>query len=251
MIKGYIKENGPAKSGPKAGIGRVFMAVSILLSAFVFTPGVVRSQSITIAGDADQGEQGRWMKAKIDEFSKQTGINVRYIGRPLSTTETLMLWQQDWAAQTVDVDIYLIDVIWPAIAAPHAEDLSKYFTPQEIAEFFPRIVENNTVNGKLVAIPFFTDAGLLYYRSDLLEKYGFKNPPSTWSELQSMAQKIQEGERATDKDFYGFLFQGAAYEGLTCNEPNIQWHDFCGPRRFDHGVEDEARYALTRQGLRP
>jgi ABC-type glycerol-3-phosphate transport system substrate-binding protein len=49
-----------------------------------------------------------------------------------------------------------------------------------------------------------------YYRSDLLEKYGFKNPPSTWSELQSMAQKIQEGERATDKDFYGFLFQGSA-----------------------------------------
>jgi trehalose/maltose transport system substrate-binding protein len=221
MIKRHIKENGPAKSGPQASIGRVFTAVSVLLSAFAFTPGVARSQSITIAGDADQGEQGRWMKAKVEEFSKQTGINIRYIGRPLSTTETLMLWQQDWAAQTPDVDVYLIDVIWPAIAAPHAEDLSKYFTPQEIAEFFPRIVENNTVNGKLVAIPFFTDAGLLYYRSDLLEKYGFKNPPSTWSELQNMAQKIQEGERATDKDFYGFLFQGSAYEGLTCN--GLEW----------------------------
>ena len=221
MIKRYIKENGPAKSGPKARIGRVFMAVSILLSAFVFTPGVARSQSITIAGDADQGEQGRWMKAKIEEFSKQTGIKVRYIGRPLSTTETLMLWQQDWAAQTVDVDVYLIDVIWPAIAAPHAEDLSKYFTPSESGEFFSRIVQNNTVKGKLVAIPFFTDAGLLYYRTDLLEKYGFKNPPNTWSELTQMAQTIQAGERSNDKDFYGFLFQGSAYEGLTCN--GLEW----------------------------
>jgi trehalose/maltose transport system substrate-binding protein len=73
----------------------------------------------------------------------------------------------------------LIDVIWPAIAAPHAVDLNKYFTPQEVGEFFPRIVENNTVKGKLVVIPFFTDAGLLYYRSDLLEKYGFKSPPNT------------------------------------------------------------------------
>ena len=221
MIKRYIKENGLAKSGPKARIGRVFMAVSILLSAFVCTPGVARSQSITIAGDADQGEQGRWMKAKIEEFSKQTGIKVRYIGRPLSTTETLMLWQQDWAAQTVDVDVYLIDVIWPAIAAAHAVDLTQYFTPSETGEFFSRIVQNNTVKGKLVAIPFFTDAGLLYYRTDLLEKYGFKNPPNTWSELTQMAQTIQAGERSNDKDFYGFLFQGSAYEGLTCN--GLEW----------------------------
>src|SRR6266404_4958756 len=94
-----------------------------------------------------------------------------------------MLWQQDWAAHTPDVDIYIIDVIWPAIAAAHAADLTPYFNPKELGEFFPRIVENNAVKGKLVVIPFFTDAGLLYYRTDLLEKYGFKNPPNTWSEL--------------------------------------------------------------------
>ena len=116
-----MKENGPAKPWPKARIGRVFVTVSMILSALVFTPGVLRSQTITIAGDADQGDQGRWMKAKVEEFSKETGIKVRYIGRPLSTTETLMLWQQDWAAQTVDVDVYLIDVIWPAIAAPRID----------------------------------------------------------------------------------------------------------------------------------
>jgi trehalose/maltose transport system substrate-binding protein len=71
-----------------------------------------------------------------------------------------MLWQQDWSAQTPDVDVYIIDVIWPAIAAPHATDLKQYYTPQELRQFFPRIVENNTVDGKLVAIPFFTDAGV-------------------------------------------------------------------------------------------
>ena len=159
MIKQHIIEEGPAKSGPKTGIGRALMAVSILLLVFVSIPGVVRSQTITFAGDADQGDQGRWMKSKVEQWSKETGIPVRYIGRPLSTTETLMLWQQDWAAQTADVDIYLIDVIWPAIAAAHAVDLTQYFTPSETGEFFSRIVQNNTVKGKLVAIPFFTDAG--------------------------------------------------------------------------------------------
>jgi Bacterial extracellular solute-binding protein len=89
-------------------------------------------------------------------------------------------------------------------------DLKQYFTEKELSDFFPRIMTNNTVNGKLVAIPFFTDAGLLYYRTDLLEKYGFKNPPNSWSELQQMAQTIQEDERkAGSADFWGFLWQGA------------------------------------------
>jgi trehalose/maltose transport system substrate-binding protein len=120
------------------------------------------------------------------------------------------------------VDVYIVDVIWPGIAAGHASDLKQYFTEKELGEFFPRIVENNTVQGKLVAVPFFTDAGLLYYRTDLLEKYGFKNPRNSWSELQQMARTIQDGERKSGSpDFWGFMWQGGAYEGLTCN--GLEW----------------------------
>jgi hypothetical protein len=67
MIKGHIVEEGPAQSGLKRGIERALMAVSILLSASVFAPGAVRSQTITFAGDADQGENGRWMRVKAEE----------------------------------------------------------------------------------------------------------------------------------------------------------------------------------------
>jgi trehalose/maltose transport system substrate-binding protein len=241
MIKRQIREESPVQSGLKTGIRRALMAASILLAASVFTPGVVRSQTITFAGDADQGEGGRWMRAKVEQWSKETGVPVKYLARPVNATETLMLWQQDWAAQTPDVDIYLIDVIWPAIAAAHAADLTPYFNFKELGDFFPRIVENNTVKGKLVAIPFFTDAGLLYYRTDLLEKYGFKNPPNTWSELTQMAQKIQDGERnAGAKDFYGFLFQGAAYEGLTCN--GLEWIASSGG---GHIVESDGKVSIN------
>jgi trehalose/maltose transport system substrate-binding protein len=132
------------------------------------------------------------------------------------------LYDQYWAAQSPDVDVYLIDVIWPGIAAPHAIDLNKFFDADEIKQFFPRIIENNTVDGKLVGLPLFTDAGILYYRTDLLEKYDFKQPPETWEELTDMAKKIQDGERKAGKsDFQGFVFQGAAYEGLTCD--GLEW----------------------------
>ncbi|MBV8815215.1 MAG: ABC transporter substrate-binding protein [Verrucomicrobia bacterium] len=187
-------------------------------------PGAVQAAGVTIhfAGDSDVGEGGRWTKALAQEWAQKTGNTVDYISRPNDATQTLQMFQQYWAAKSGDVDVYMIDVIWPGIAAPHAVDLKKYFKENEIKENFPRIIENNTVKGKLVSIPFFTDAGVLYYRTDLLEKYGYKEPPKTWEELAEMAKKIQDGERKEGKgDFQGFVFQGKASESVTCNA--IEW----------------------------
>jgi ABC-type glycerol-3-phosphate transport system substrate-binding protein len=149
MIKRYVRE-GSGRTGPKMRIGRAVMALTILLFVSFFGSGVVRAQTITFAGDADQGEGGRWMRSKVEQFSKETGIEVHYIARPVSATETLMLWQQDWAAHTPDVDVYIVDVIWPGIAAAHAVDLKQYFTEKELGEFFPRIVLASNGAGTIV-----------------------------------------------------------------------------------------------------
>ncbi|HVP58186.1 MAG TPA: ABC transporter substrate-binding protein, partial [bacterium] len=61
------------------------------------------------------------------------------------------------------------------------------------------------------------DAGLLYYRSDLLKKYGYTGAPETWPELVEMAGRIQDAERRTNPGFWGFVWQGAQYEGLVCD----------------------------------
>jgi trehalose/maltose transport system substrate-binding protein len=198
---------------------RLFGALFLIsLSPAISRAGV----TVRFAGDSDVGEGGRWTRTMAETWAKNTGNTLEYISRPNDASATLQQFQQYWAAKSGDVDVYMIDVIWPGIAAPHAVDLKKYLKEDDIKKHFPRIIENNTVGGKLVAEPFFTDAGLLYFRTDLLEKYGYKGGPKTWEELAEMAKKIQDGERKDGKaDFQGFVFQGKASESVTCNA--VEW----------------------------
>jgi trehalose/maltose transport system substrate-binding protein len=159
-------------------------------------------------------------------WAEETGNQVEVISTPNSATERLALYQQILAANSADIDVFQIDVIWPGILANHFIDLSEHIPEEQFSQHFPAIIENNTVDGSLVAMPWFTDAGVLYYRSDLLEKYG-KEPPTTWQELTETAKEIQDGERDEgNQRMVGFVFQAKAYEGLTCDA--LEWIDSFG-----------------------
>ena len=183
----------------------------------------VSGETVRFAGDSDLvGENGRWTRAVAEEWAEKTNNTVEYISRPADATATLQLYLQYWASKSADVDVFLVDVIWQGIAAPHAADLKKFIKPDIISAFFPPSIENNTVNGRLVSMPWFIDVGLLYYRTDLLQKYGYSGPPKTWEELTEMAKKIQDGERAAGNlGFQGFVFQGKSSESLTCDA--VEW----------------------------
>lgn len=158
-----------------------------------------------------------------EAWAAKTGNEVTVVSTPNSATERLALYQQILAAGSSDIDVFQIDVIWPGILASHFIDLSEYIPKEEIDQHFPAIVENNTVGGRFVAMPWFTDAGILYYRKDLLEKYG-RPVPQTWQELEETARLIQEKEREAGNDrMWGFVYQAAAYEGLTCDA--LEWID--------------------------
>jgi trehalose/maltose transport system substrate-binding protein len=158
----------------------------------------------------------------IAQFEAETGATVEVVEAPNNASDNLAQQLQFLGAQSSELDVYQIDVIWPGILADHAVDLYEYIPRAEVDAHFPAIVQNNTVDGKLVGLPWFTDAGMLYYRTDLLEKYGFDAPPATWDELEEMAQTIQDGERAEGNDsFWGFVWQGSNYEGLTCDA--LEW----------------------------
>ena len=155
-------------------------------------------------------------------MEKNPNVKIRIIAGPKSTTDLLSLILQNFEAQSGDIDVFTGDVIWPGDLGAHCLSMNKYMTKEEIAKYNPGVVQNNTYKGDLKAIPLFIDVPMLYYRTDLLKKYGYANPPKTWKELQDMAAKIQEGERKEgNKDFYGYVWQGDAYEGLTCDA--LEW----------------------------
>ena len=144
-------------------------------------------------------------------------VTIEVLEMPNEATDRVSIYQQFWEAQSPDVDVYQTDVIWAGIIAPHSVDLLEYLDEEYISQFFPNMIEGQTIDGRLVAIPWFTDAAGLYYRTDLLEKYELE-VPTTWDELTEAAQIIQDGERAEgNDDFYGYVWQGNAYEGLTCD----------------------------------
>jgi multiple sugar transport system substrate-binding protein len=120
-----------------------------------------------------------------------------------------------------NIDVILGDVIWTAQLAANGwiSDLSDRFTEDMRADFLPGSVEAIIYEGKAYGMPWFTDTGLLYYREDLLEKSGFSGPPRTWEELKEQSQKVVQDQGIK----YGFMFQGAQYEGGVCDGCEYIW----------------------------
>jgi trehalose/maltose transport system substrate-binding protein len=100
-------------------------------------------------------------------WAARTGHVVRMISTPNDANERLALFQQLLAARSPDIDVFQIDVVWPGILAPYLLDLTPSMASDGASEHFAVLVANNRVNGRLVAIPWFADAGLLYFRRDL------------------------------------------------------------------------------------
>jgi trehalose/maltose transport system substrate-binding protein len=155
------------------------------------------------------------------QFTLETGISVRDLPVPETTLDQLELSRRLLQQGGSGPDVVNIDVIWPGVLGPDLVDL-RHDLANEINSIEPELVQSYSAHGKLVAIPYTVQVGVLQYRSDLLSEYGYQHPPRTWAELETMAARIQAGERAKgNKDFWGYVWQGAAAEALTCNA--IEW----------------------------
>jgi trehalose/maltose transport system substrate-binding protein len=247
-----LKIPGPAHHGSDAmrwwrpGSFRIAGAMSLLLLAFAPT-GCRRSspEPITLTfidqeGLHDAAQRYLVSDTALQEFTRQTGIRVIHLPAPESNQDQLALYRNLLRGGAASPDVYGIDAIWSGTLGDYLVDMKPYVSsehPLEDSEVLSSYIDR----GKLVAMPYHLNTGVLYYRTDLLRRYGYSAPPATWDELEKMAERIQTGERARgEKDFWGFVWPGAAREGLTCNA--LEWQVDEGGGRI---VEDDKKISVN------
>jgi len=170
--------------------------------------------------------------SRLEEFTRLTGIRVKHLPVPEGALDQLAAVRGQLHTPPTP-EVYSIDVFWPGILSEQLTDLKPYLSA-ELSLMNPNVVASYTVNGRLVAVPYTVDMGVLFYRKDLLREYGYVTPPHTWDELEKMAARIQQGERAkAHGDFWGFVWPGVAGEGLTCNA--LEWQAAEGGGRIIEG----------------
>jgi len=143
-------------------------------------------------------------------IGKQKGIHVTWKQGPSSTNDMLTIYNNMLRARSSSIDVMSIDVVYPAQFA--ASQWTKPITDaqwpaSERDKYLQGPIKACTYQGKIWAAPYRTDLGLLYYRKDLVP-----NPPATWDDLTNMAKGVSPG-----KIKYGYVWQGAQYEGLVCD----------------------------------
>src|ERR1700722_18758122 len=227
-MEGYRSCRGVA---PTRGISSAAMGTLAILMLGIPLIGCRQSprEPVTLRYTYSWNEDRPKTRALLQQFTQETGIRVKNIPIAEYTRDYLDLARK-LLADGSGADLLNIDLIWSPILEPDLIDLRPALAA-EIPQLEPELLSSYTVNGKLVAVPFKVPLGGLEYRTDLLREYGYDHPPRTWTELESMAERIQAGERAKGtKDFWGYVWQGAAGEALTCNA--LEWQVAAGGGRI-------------------
>ncbi len=197
-----------------------FLAVWLSQAGQGSVPAEAGTITFSVGGGAVEFD---FWEQLMRDFHAETGIDVELMRKPMDTGLHRQSLIVPLSTRKSDPDVFLMDVAWLAQFAA-----SRWLTPLDtyLAKggcgdrnaFFPQILAlADTYEGSLVALPVFIDGGLLYYRTDLLQKYGLGGPPRTLDELLRYAKKVQAGERPANSGFFAFVWQGAQYEGLICN----------------------------------
>ncbi len=181
------------------------------------------------------GTEAALCREGAEAWGRAHGREVAFVAMPAGSTERLALFQQLLAARSPDIDVFQLDVVWPGTLARHLLDLAPHVPAEERAAHFPALIANNTVRGRLVALPWFANAGLLYYRADLLARHG-QPLPESWEALERVARRVQQAQPG----LWGLVFQGRAYEGLTVNA--LEWLHAAGAGSI---VEADGRVSVA------
>ncbi|MFT4047706.1 MAG: ABC transporter substrate-binding protein [Solimonas sp.] len=179
------------------------------------------------------------LQAQLDRWQRETGQRVELVKLSNAGSDVFVQYRTWLAAHSPAVDVYKLDSQWVGQLGAHLLDLGPRV--DEARRMFPNVLEAyRAPDGALLALPYTVGVPLLYYRRDLLQRYGLP-VPKTWTELTTTARRIRAGERAAGRRApWGYVFQAAAYEGLTANA--MEWIASNGGGRI---VEPDGRISVN------
>ena len=165
----------------------------------------------------------RVMRELLNEFEQHhPGVVVQEEVLPASTDQQHQFYAINLDTDQVPFDVLAVDVIWTAefARAGWILPLDSLRSQSSRDAYFEPAVEAATFDERLYAIPWYIDTGVLFYRRDLLDRYGV-TPPRTWPELVRITRTILAEEQ--DPRLKGFVWQGKQYEGLVCVALEFIW----------------------------
>jgi trehalose/maltose transport system substrate-binding protein len=246
--RGRVREGAATEQAASRIASYIARALTRLAACLALCASLTAAaETISIACSA-LGRELELCREGAQAWAQATGNAVRLVPVPNSASERLALFQQILAAHASDIDVFQLDVVWSGILAAHLADLAP-LAGNATREHMPAILAGAMVHGRLVALPWYADVGVLYYRKDLLDKHRARLP-QTWTELADTARRIQSAERAGgNAKLWGFVWQGRAYEGLTCNA--LEWiASRGGGNVVDAEGKPQADSAAARSALR-
>jgi multiple sugar transport system substrate-binding protein len=211
-IKNYKQFKGLLKFLREIGLSRILgLLFAFLLGLLIVLPGMTK-QPVTLTLLMNAIDAAQWGPMVRDFEAQNPDIRLNIIEGPNATNLVEDLYTSAFLLGDSPYDLIYMDVVWAPkfAAAGWLMDLSNRTSYQELGEFLDVAVNAGRYQEGLYSIPHRSDAGMLYYRKDLLEQAGFQ-PPKTFAELMQTSQALQKQNVIP----WGYVWQGRQYEGLA------------------------------------
>ncbi len=193
---------------------RVFLGAALAILFVYSLRGPASGDRVGLSILMEPDGTGVW-RDLVAEFNRRNpGEPIRLIEGPPATNTREDLYSTAFLSGDASYDIVYSDSIWVAkfAAAGWLLDLSERISESDRSDFLAVELRAGSYEGKNYRMPGFTDAGLLFYRKDLVQQ-----PPETFEELLKLASSLQTPDR------WGFLWQGKQYEGLVTVFLEVLW----------------------------
>lgn len=206
------KINSPQQRSQKRPRLLALFAVTLATVLLLFILPALTQQPVVLTMLMQGQDIVNW-RPFVKEFEqKNPKIRINLIEGPFDTNLIENLYTSAFLLGESPYDIINMDIVWvPKFAAAGwVRDLTDRIPPEQLSKFIQGNVEGGRYRGKLYRIPHASDAGMLYYRKDILEQA--KIPaPKTFEEMVKISQKLQKQGKVT----WGYLWQGKQYEGVS------------------------------------